>query len=44
MFHQDILRAEDNKISLRAKVELVCLVNGRLGQSPEYDEAFKDYL
>ena len=44
MFHQDILRAEDNKIRLRAKVELVCLVNGRLGQSPEYDEAFKDYL
>ena len=44
IFHQDILRAEDNKISLRAKVELVCLVNGRLGQSPEYDEAFKDYL
>ena len=44
VFYQDILRAEDNKISLRAKVELVCLVNGRLGQSPEYDEAFKDYL
>ena len=44
VFYQDILRAEDNKISLRAKVELVFLVNGRLGQSPEYDEAFKDYL
>ena len=44
VFYQDILRAEDNKISLRAKVELVCLANGRLGQSPEYDEAFKDYL
>ena len=37
VFHQDILRAEDNKISLRAKIELVCLVNGRLGQSPIVD-------
>ena len=44
VFHQDILRADDNKISLRAKVELVCLVNGKLGQSPEYDEAFKEYI
>ena len=25
-------------------VELVCLINGRLGNSSEYDEAFKDFI
>lgn len=43
VFHQDIIRACDNKLSLRAKVELVCLVNGKLGRSAEYDAAFRDY-
>lgn len=43
VFHQDIMRACDNKLSLRAKVELVCLVNGKLGRSAEYDAAFRDY-
>ena len=43
VFHQDISRACDNKPSLRAKVELVCLVNGKLGRSAEYDAAFRDY-
>lgn len=43
VFHQDIIRACDNKLSLRAKVELVCLVNGKLGRSAEHDAAFRDY-
>ena len=43
VFHQDIIRACDNNLSLRAKVELVCLVNGKLGRSAEYDAAFRDY-
>ena len=43
VLHQDIIRACDNKLSLRAKVELVCLVNGKLGRSAEYDAAFRDY-
>ena len=37
VFHQDIFRASDEKLSLRATVELVCLVNGRLANAPEYD-------
>lgn len=40
VFLQDIYRKEDNRLAFRAKVELVCLVNGRLANSPEYDKAF----
>lgn len=44
VFHQDIIRASDEKLSLRAKVELVCLINGKLGTSEDYDQAFADWL
>lgn len=44
IFHHDIYRESDNRLSFRANVELVCLVNGRLGNSDEYDEAFRPYL
>ena len=44
VFHHDIFRASDEKLSFRAKVELVCLVNGRLGQSEDYDRAFAKYI
>ena len=44
MFYQDIYRASDEQLCFRATVELVCLINGQLGNSPEYDEAFKDYI
>ncbi len=37
VFSQDIYRKADGKLSLRATTELVCLIDGRLGQSPEYD-------
>ncbi len=39
IFYQNIYRADDEKLCLRASVELVCLVNGRLGESAEYDRA-----
>ena len=39
IFYQNIYRADDEKLCLRASVELVCLVNGRLGESAEYDHA-----
>ena len=39
VFHQDIYRLTDNKLSFRANVELVCIVNGRLSDSEEYDRA-----
>lgn len=44
IFHQDIIREVDNKLSCRATVELVCLINGRLGNSEEYDKAFEPYF
>ncbi len=44
VFHQDIYRANDEKLCFRSKVELVCLINGKLGNSEEYDRAFAKYL
>ena len=44
VFHQDIYRASDEQLCFRGKIELVCLINGRLGNSPDYDAAFERYL
>ena len=44
VFHQDIFRASDEKLCLKATVELVCLINGKLGNSEDYDKAFEKYL
>ena len=44
VFHHDIYRASDEQLCFRGKVELVCLVNGRLGMSEEYDRAFANYI
>ncbi len=30
VFHQDIFRMPDHKLSMRAQVDIVCLVNGKL--------------
>ena len=40
VFNQDIFRKSDNRLCFRATVELVCLINGRLGNSIDYDRAF----
>ena len=44
IFHQDIFRGSDEKLSCRATVELVCLVNGKLASSPDYDKAFQPFM
>ena len=44
IFHQDIYRASDETICFKSKNMLVCLINGRLGESDEYDRAFAPYL
>ncbi len=44
VFHQDLYRASDEQLCFRGKVELVCLINGRLGNSEDYDRAFQKYL
>ena len=44
IFHQDIFREADEALCLRATVELVCLVDGKLANSEEYDKAFLPYF
>ena len=44
VFYQDIYRAADEKLCFRAQIELVCLINGRLGNSEDYDKAFEKYI
>lgn len=39
-FLQDIYRLSDEKLSVRAKVEIVCIVNGRLADSDILNEKF----
>lgn len=38
VFNQDLYRKSDNKIACRAIVELVCLINGKLGNSEIVDK------
>lgn len=44
VFYHDIYRSSDEKLCFKAAVEVVCLVNGRLAASEEYDRAFAEYL
>ena len=44
IFMQDIFRLSDMKLSIRAQVESVCLVNGRLANSPELDAKFAPFF
>ncbi len=43
-FYQDIFRLTDGKVSAKSKVEIVCLTNGRLGESELFNKAFAPYL
>lgn len=44
VFHHDLYRESDNQLCFRGCIELVCLINGRLGRSDDYDRAFKQYI
>ena len=44
VFVQDIFRASDEKLCFHGDIYIVCLVNGRLAESEEYDKAFEQYL
>ena len=44
VFYQDIFRASDMKVVIKAVVETVCLVNGRLSVSTLLDEKFESFL
>lgn len=44
VFYQDIFRKSDEKTVVKAVVDTVCLVDGRLSRSEIFDEAFAPYL
>ena len=44
VFYQDIYRAADNKLCFKGVIDLVCLIDGRLAHSKEYDEAFGQWI
>lgn len=44
IFHQEIIRIEDNVLCSKAKIEVVNLVNGKLSEPVVFNEAFADYL
>ncbi|MCC8186154.1 MAG: acyl-CoA thioesterase [Bacteroides sp.] len=44
VFHQDIFRKEDLKLVVRASVETVCVVDGRLRESALFDQLFAPFL
>ncbi|WP_278364913.1 acyl-CoA thioesterase [Phocaeicola barnesiae] len=44
VFYQDIFRLPDNKPVIKATVETVSLINGRLGTCPLLDEVFAPYV
>ena len=44
VFYQDIFRKSDGKVAIKATVETVCVVNGRLSGSELFDRIFALYL
>lgn len=44
IFTHDFFRERDGRLAFHAEVTLVVLIDGRLGASKEYDEAFARYL
>ncbi len=44
VFYQDIFRKSDLKIVVKATVETVCVVHGRLSESTLFDNVFAPYL
>ncbi|MCI6308445.1 MAG: acyl-CoA thioesterase [Prevotella sp.] len=44
VFNQEIYRKSDNVLCFKCTAELVVLINGRLGNSEDYDRAFEKFL
>lgn len=44
IFIQDIFRLSDMKLSIRAQVDSVCLIDGKLSESEYLDKAFAPFL
>ena len=44
VFLQDIYNLAGDKLVVKARVEVVCLENGRLTRGEKFDEVFKDFF
>lgn len=44
IFNQKIVRLRDNKVCSTAKVEVACMVNGKVGKPQIFDEALAQYF
>lgn len=44
IFHQGIYRLSDNVLCVKAKIEVVNLINGKLAKPEVFDKAFANYL
>lgn len=44
VFHHDLYRASDNVLCHRAQVEVVCLINGKMGECDEFNRAFAQHI
>ncbi|NLI36712.1 MAG: acyl-CoA thioesterase [Bacteroidales bacterium] len=44
VFYQDIYRKKDEKLIIKATVDIVCIINGKLGNSDIIDNLFAEYL
>lgn len=44
VFQQDIYRLPDERLSLRARVDTVCITNGKLQEAPQLDKLLQPYL
>ena len=44
IFIQDIYRKSDNKICIKAVVDIISVINGRLTRGDEFAEIFTDYI
>lgn len=44
IFHQEIIRISDQKVCAKGKIEVVCLINGKLSKPDIFDRAFSKFL
>lgn len=44
LFHQQIIRIPDNTLCADAIIEVVCLMDGKVGKPDMFDKAFADYI
>jgi len=44
VFYQDIYRKKDEKLIIKATVDIVCIINGKLSNSDIIDNLFAEYL